>query len=67
MDLLLTPKQVIQNQFFEGNRTQHYVQAGKAVPPPFARQIAEVVHELVHPRSAPTRGAGLQSPDGRTA
>ena len=34
------------NYFFEGNRTQQYVQVGNAVPPYLAKQLAETVLQL---------------------
>ncbi len=43
------------NYFFEGGRTEQFTQVGNAVPPFLARQLAEVVQELLLARRAEVR------------
>lgn len=44
------------NYYFEGNKTEQYWQVGNAVPPLLARQIAEIVLDLLDSISCPQHG-----------
>lgn len=48
------------NYFFEGDRTQQYVQVGNAVPPLLARELAALVSSILSPRwlSGGTKSGG---------
>lgn len=43
-----------ENYFFEGNRTQQYVQVGNAVPPFLASRIGEIVGEIISQQVKPS-------------
>ncbi|MFC3147251.1 DNA cytosine methyltransferase [Piscinibacterium candidicorallinum] len=50
-----------EDYFFEGNRTQQYVQVGNAVPPLLASRIASVVLGLIRPVASSAGASGFRS------